>query len=76
MPEPCLCIALNPEPQDAALNFLEALPTKYRVKPEARHVNYVVEAFSLQGNLADARGLVDASGPGVGAVMLALLTVY
>eukprot|EP00775_Hariotina_reticulata_P005582 gene5582-5820_t len=48
---------------DAALTFLEGMPTRYQVKPEARHVNYVVAAFSLQGNLTDARGLVDAAGP-------------
>lgn len=48
--------------QDSALRFLEDMQAKYGFRPEARHVNYVVEAEALAGNLADAAGLMEASG--------------
>lgn len=38
------------------------MQSKYGFRPEARHVNYVVEAEARAGNLADAAGLMEASG--------------
>eukprot|EP00879_Flechtneria_rotunda_P015417 GHRR01016120.1.p1 GENE.GHRR01016120.1~~GHRR01016120.1.p1 ORF type:complete len:216 (+),score=88.11 GHRR01016120.1:1114-1761(+) len=47
---------------DAALKFLESMGQRYAMKPEARHVNYVVAAFANGGNLTDAAALADAAG--------------
>ncbi|KAF8065665.1 pentatricopeptide repeat-containing protein [Scenedesmus sp. PABB004] len=47
---------------DAALKVLEGLSARYGFRPEARHVNYVVAAEALAGNMPDAAGLVDAAG--------------
>lgn len=48
--------------QDGALQLLESLEPRHGIRPQARHINWVVAAEAAAGNLADARGLVDAAG--------------
>jgi hypothetical protein len=48
--------------QDASLTFLETMAPKYGIKPEARHVTYVVAGLAGAGNFDDASSLIDAAG--------------
>lgn len=48
--------------QDAALSFLEGMAARYGIKPEARHVTYVVAGLAKATNFDDASSLIDAAG--------------
>jgi hypothetical protein len=48
--------------QDPALSFLESMAARYGIKPEARHVTYVVAGLAKATNFDDASSLIDAAG--------------
>lgn len=48
--------------QDPALSFLESMAARYGIKPEARHVTYVVSGLAKATNFDDASSLIDAAG--------------
>lgn len=55
----CVCLTLL---QDPALSFLEGMAARYGLKPEARHVTYVVDGLAKAANFDDASSLIDAAG--------------
>jgi hypothetical protein len=55
----CWCVYVL---QDPALSFLESMAARYGIKPEARHVTYVVSGLAKATNFDDASSLIDAAG--------------